>query len=530
MNEKIMRVRELRLQKMARIAIRKWDVNLNLMAGDKTAYISGKVIFINPEVSVKESENLILQKALVLHEAGHIKFTNSKLWRASGVTPSLSNTIEDGRVERAMSRVFPQGRDIFIYLNDKLQKPIPKNEMSFEGLIFPFILEVAKRHTSLNHLLSQMQTKHLKNIMKEDFDVIISLVKDATIAPDEEESIEITKKVEDIIEKYGCVGENIGPQGFPKDIDRVRGGVNKAPFNKDKEEQIDKKDEEDSFEKNSPGETLVRKVIEKVEKEGEEELANEVEECRNEEFGDYGKLGPEINKKNLEAISHVLAHRLKALAEVGLSWKTGQRSGQLDTKKLVSVMTSNNNKIFKKVRYEHECELSVSLLLDASGSMKYRNKSLSATQSCYILAKALELNKFKTEIVKFGNSKISCSKMFNQSLKTARFVPEGVGGTPMSMALDLCKEHLSKVAAKRKIIILISDGMPDNLDGTEIRINHFEGMGIPVFSIHIGFGAGTGSFGGLRFRKGRQRHVDEASELLIEMSKIVAIFVSEKRR
>ncbi|AEG14505.1 von Willebrand factor type A [Desulfofundulus kuznetsovii DSM 6115] len=120
-------LKRVRLQSLARVLSNKGDLTLMFGAG---AYTDLKNITlvpfegqIEPGVPASTAECWLALKASCAHEAGHIRFTDKNIWqearrRGGSLLAHILNIIEDARVERCMSNIYPGAMLWFRFMND----------------------------------------------------------------------------------------------------------------------------------------------------------------------------------------------------------------------------------------------------------------------------------------------------------------------------------------------------------------------------------------------------------------------------
>ena len=123
-------IREVRLGKFCRILSNRYNLKV-ILKRYKTSYgltDSNKFVCIKPTIVDDVVKNLICQKAICLHEIGHVMYTRNKIWNGEDFEKSqyidreLINIIEDGRVEERISRKFPKARLYLCMLNQEILK------------------------------------------------------------------------------------------------------------------------------------------------------------------------------------------------------------------------------------------------------------------------------------------------------------------------------------------------------------------------------------------------------------------------
>ena len=281
-----------------------------------------------------------------------------------------------------------------------------------------------------------------------------------------------------------------------------------------KESEGDGKEEQKKKNKKGKGKTekqqyeeAKQKAKEELEKDAKKEMQAESQEDQSQKsdpkFDSYSNLseskklieGESISTTHLEPVAQKLVHIFKVIAQRGKGWDGNQTIGKIDGSKLYKVANDKGNvKVFKQMKQSKEhVDLSVAILLDVSCSMD--SIALLATESTYVVARALELAKLNSEVVIFGTAEgwtkgLYGLKSFNQSLLYAknRFIPRSIGNTPLYPALEGAQKSLGNVKSKKKIIIVITDGEPNVGGGPEEckqKIKEIEKTGISVVGILI---------------------------------------------
>jgi Mg-chelatase subunit ChlD len=185
-----------------------------------------------------------------------------------------------------------------------------------------------------------------------------------------------------------------------------------------------------------------------------------------------------------------LASLLNAQAE---SEKTFALRGRVVPKRLWKMRTGNFH-VFKQIKHGIEQNSAIKVLLDRSGSMS--DDIARAIQAAVFLPLTFDsVDGIQTSISVFpGQTKTSQTlKTFDQSITSTIDVLAKVsasGGTPMDSAISTEGDDLLQVDVSRRILIVITDGMPDGgHDGKQRvkkRISQLKAQGVSVFGIGIG--------------------------------------------
>jgi len=464
-------IRASRLQKFVRILSGRWNILLRLKVGNAFApawcdSVSKITILEKIPGAEDEVDNLVLQKALSLHEVGHILFTNSSIWRRA-VSHALANIIEDGRVELGISAMYPSARDYFFYLNDKLLNP-EKNDLA------AWLLHEAMKRT----LLFNYDEKGAKKILGNKFDRAKELVNKAVTARTESEAVkfavELQKLIGDVLPKedlhFGSCGTSC--RGLPSSSEKIK---------------VIDVDVEGKGKVVSKSEA----IQEKIKQEASKELYEESKQIKSEAGGwkGYGlvndwTLGSHVSLTEAESQARRIARVLKALGTTGNGWVRNKRRGRIDMRKLYKI-SLRNGKVFKKhLQKEDTKELAVSLLVDCSGSMQ--EISGLAAKSSYAIARALEICGFDKEVVGFSDEVYPIVN-FKQTVKNNKnkFKARYLGGTGMGKALGTILEPLLKRSARRKVIFIVTDGSPTDTEVFYPLLEKVKKKGVLLFGLNL---------------------------------------------
>lgn len=532
-------IREARLQKYVRILANKYDISLRLVEKEQSIIENGfvgcsdanKKIFVSEDISQDDRENLILQKMVSLHEMGHIQYTDGDIWKKSTVKHFLCNIIEDGRVEEAVSRRYPRARTYFFYGNEKLLKPRLIEGFHLKATLedtLTFILHTAKITTGAIPL-SDRHIKRIKRAVKEDYQRLNDLTRDAVSTKTETDAAHITEEIQSILEKHFNFDEANtkkldGLAGTPmSSIESKSGGAQMPDMQEgDKTSELAKKilsgEGGDGDETRDIFDKLQEEMKEQIEKEiGSEKLEESNAERSGQaerDFNDYDEStkkrssrkrgaksfradatlqGTPINMLPLDALARRMVHMFRVISSTGNGWLHSQQKGKLEMHRLPLIYTNDNNpKVFKQRKEKDKVDLSVVVLLDGSGSMSGGN-SVAATETAYAVAKALEMGKYHVEVLTFGvrcsehDSDVYGMKSFNQSMFYAEneFVARSIDGTPMHVGLAGARKSIARMKSKRKMVIVVTDGAPDDAMAATQRIHELEQDGVVVIGILI---------------------------------------------
>jgi len=606
------KIRQNRLQKYGRILSRRYSLNVYLQnLGGNIGYTdSTNKVFISANVdTTNDFKNLVLQKGVVLHEIGHILYTNNSLWLQQSIDKSIINIVEDGRVEERISREYAKARLYFIYLNQDILK-IKKQQWedmytkSVEAIVMDAMLREAKKTTGVPQLPKKYAKIIEDKIGSNNYTYLIKSVREAVDTENEDELYrivndidskmnklfpkssswdsrdnvakthkksltnsgktslkeksqtqadkdlvkklqeELQKQAEKMVEEQdkstetedtdeGKIKTKGETEKTEEDTDSVSEGLSTAG-EKVESEDGEEQEETDSISSDSSAGELENldggekqhqsneedqkgndEDFEELEESGildsinnklESESFNDIQQESSliqskdveADFSDYGDLtslnniwtaGDPIATKNLDPVANKISHLFKAIASTGDGWTHNQTRGRLEMHKITSLMSGNSRpRVFKRNDKVKEVDLSACILIDGSSSMKYDYRYVKAVRAGYTVTKALELGGYKSEVVNFfGSKQLHGVKSFNQKIEYAlkEFAPFYSGGTPLKLALDGAEKSLARQASKRKIIIVATDGAPNNAGDCRQKIKQLEAKGIIVIGILI---------------------------------------------
>lgn len=191
-----------------------------------------------------------------------------------------------------------------------------------------------------------------------------------------------------------------------------------------------------------------------------------------------------------------LRTRLSALlqAKVLVRNRPGQ-TGRIDTSSLARLAV-NDARIFVRHGIKQNVNTAIHILLDASGSMQYNGKMVLASQTCFAVACALQqISGIGVAVTAFPNGlrhngypmrwQTVAPVLEHKQKIHNRFRLTSDGGTPMAEALWWVLQQMRPLQEKRKILLIVSDGAPDNLDEAQNAIAGHIAQRHEVFGIGI---------------------------------------------
>ena len=187
-----------------------------------------------------------------------------------------------------------------------------------------------------------------------------------------------------------------------------------------------------------------------------------------------------------------LQHELMGLVQskARTAQKTRAYGKRLDTNRVLRVM-SGDPRVFRTPTEKVSPNTAVHLLVDVSGSMSHGTRLETAQTSAMALASALDgIKGVNAGVSFFGgitDDPVRSAMKHGQkaAARNAYFAPTAGGGTPMAEAIWYAAYALSKTRESRKMIMVITDGEPNNKPATKAAITLAEESGMEVIGVGI---------------------------------------------
>ena len=504
----------------------KYGVEVRI-GGDQAA-TNGKVIFI-PSLPLDADDNLLaLVRGYIDHESGHIRFTDHDAMlaaRMDTVTQFLWNCIEDWRIENRLAEMYPGCKQNLhwllrrLFLKEQCKDDERAGDNSPALSVLKFVL-LTVRMWDLPEI-SPIQQK-VKGEAEACFAGITSelekiLNRVRLYCPDTKTAIAYAQEMADCIRHWKPVqaenersckddqqdgDEQSCKQGCsePSSETHIKdGGSDGGQANGQNADEGSSSS--DSKPKAQAAESLsdLFKITEDalpattgkiLQNEIQLRRKNDEHEClavAHEETVVLRSLTVEDQQHALRA-SNALKVRLHGLLQATVRKPAYLgRSGKLYSHSLYRLQTANTS-VFLKQEERRGISTAVHILLDASGSMMGKQMHL-ASLACYAVAKALEgIQGISVGVSIFPAS--SESHNVGQIVRhgervSDRFAVVAQGTTPLAEALWWTLQALVRLKEHRKIVLILTDGYPNNLQATEQAIQTSLKCGIEVYGIGI---------------------------------------------
>ncbi len=499
---------------LASVLGRKYGVQVRI--GGDTAFTNGNIIQL-PSLPLDGDETLIgLIRGYLDHEAAHIRATDFDTLNTANVTPlekHIWNMLEDHRVENVLSGIYPGCRENFQWLIKHLF--LPKTEKSKQKAAAPdpalLILDwllITVRSWDVGELgaerdcLRASAEIHYPGLTHELEPVLRLGPKQCASTQD---TFGFACEIANIIRKYAQVMEEQQKQehshtgqGTSNALPEVESdpsfGQTGAPTAPRQALQSLQKlvstDANSDIFPSGVGEQL-QQMLSNLGKNGGERVQIAVATPQTTQ-----PLSPDELNDSRQATT-ALRTRLQALMQSIRSVRNHSAyTGALNIRRLHSLATGNA-KVFLRKGEKAGVNTAVHILLDASGSMNGKPIAL-AVKACFAVASALQaIPGVSVGVTAFPGNPVPDSPeqqghwqtvapvlLHGQKLHT-RFTMKTGGSTPMDAALWWVLQQLHSMTEPRKIVVLISDGEPDDLKLTQTAIRAVKDAGMEVYGIGI---------------------------------------------
>ena len=487
-----------------------------------TACTDGESIFLPPLPSEGTPDLLGLVNGYVDHEAAHIRHTEFEALKQSRMSPlerHLANTIEDWRVEHELVKRYPGCREHFIWLirhiflensndDEKAEATSPSAFSILNHVLLTLrswdvpdlITEVKANSSSLYEVWPELMTE-LDQLL-EEIPASCSSTKD---------SIALSKRIVRLI-KEEAKKENSAPIKEAQEQEtgsQEEGQDDSVPVLSPSENQGQTSQEQEetgpsdaSDDQPVPFRQLTE-LLRIKKSELPESFDNQLEHILKSTAIQTGngigmaRVGhiarsPLEEKDRIEALSSIRAMttRLSGLLQSEVLRRSApSRYGRLDSQRLHRIAT-NDPRLFRSNEKVVGIDTAVHILLDVSGSMARRIKL--ASLACYSVASSLSsIRGVNVGVTAFpaleeqDDIVTVCPLLKHGERMNDDFEVTVQGTTPLAEALWWVAKQLVSQKEVRKIVLLITDGEPDDFQAAQETVSALQKQGIEIIGVGI---------------------------------------------
>ncbi|WP_365854391.1 VWA domain-containing protein [Desulfovibrio sp.] len=450
-----------------------------------------------------EPELLAMARGFVDHEAAHIRhtdFTALRTVKLDPVTFNLFNCLEDWRVEKKLSSIFPGCRHNLNWLIRRffVEQAQPRAGGDPPALaVLDYVLLTVRawdvEEVNMSRLAAAEVLRQQFPGLKETLDAI--LIKVRIHCPDTASTIAYASQLAQSIRQWE-------PQQQQKET--RRNGADLCDSTSQSEQEISP-DCASQTQQPAPLSKAKAQLTALLHTEAQdlpqnlgELLSTALTLCQAESafesvtvavegFRPSGVL-PEPQKLQALQASIALRTRLQGFLQVRTQKQCSiGRRGVLHPGSLHRLQTGNP-RIFRREAEQAGLNTAVHILLDVSGSMSGVPIVL-ARQACFAVAKALEHICGVNPAVTAFPAMASTSSVF-PIMRHGQKVPDNFdinasGGTPLAAALWWVMQTMLFLKEQRKIILIITDGIPDNTHAAIHAVTVAQKLGYEVYGLGI---------------------------------------------
>lgn len=500
-----------------------------------SAYTNGQQITI-PRLNLEDSEAMEMAYGYVAHECGHIRYSDWDTIRSLDSTDTLFglfNSLEDCRIEYLQTLDWPGLDKTFDFLVGALSSDIKKHNLrcqktnNIDNLLILycnyFVRVSENKNESASEVLRQL-TRILKKMVPESIMLAINeLLIGTTLCANSQGVLEKAKAImslaQNLMEGFKYKGEQAG--NSENSADSAEKEEKEAKALRDTAESTLMEE----LKKHNFSDSTLKKLIKDFEKLDKKELSypelsssfdnsipNLVDKLCSKSSGvksssDFGTTTPGMARpmegsKLLEKVfvDVQLKNKLSHLVRGYCEWFNGHCSNgrKLDIRKYGLRRCSSSSTFFMQTALRKKLNTNIHLLADISGSMSNYcedNKCCRYEISNNVaLSLALALEGIKNmccDVTYFPGEQSEFEIVSRQGDNIRHRAPyfdqRPKGCTPLSQALMHAIENFPRIdKLQRNIIIVITDGDPDNPNSAEQIMNKAIAAGIEIYAIRIG--------------------------------------------
>ena len=501
--------------------------------GGREAYTDGKVIHIPTLPLDCDAETLAMARGFADHEAGHIRHTDFIAMKAvnmDAVTFNLFNSLEDWRVEKRLSAIFPGCRQNLNWLIRKffVEETGARAGARTPALAVLFYVLLTVRAWDVQEVTPRRMAA--RDTLRREYSGLAEMIDAVQVkvrihCPDTASAIGYAQQLAACIRQWEPQAKGGSPQGkngesqCKEDENPAQSG---ETFTRDFEYDADSEQSDSSCQEERPDRSASQT-------DAERNQSGRTACVRKQELEDLFTADPQNLPRNLgDLLAEVLtAARLQEqmggmevavcgvrhVLPLGSEEKTeALRSGNAVRQRLQGLLQAQalrrcaigrrgklhpaslhrlcvgNPRVFRRESIQPGLNTAVHILLDCSGSMNGKPMLL-ARQACFAVAGALEdIRGVNPAVTAFPavSAKPSVFPLVRHGEKvTENFGITASGGTPLAPALWWVLQRLCSLEEERKIILILTDGTPDAVTPCHDALRQAERLDVEVYGIGI---------------------------------------------
>ncbi len=485
------------------------------------AMTDGRRIIL-PVLPEDDRRALVLARGYLDHETGHVKHTDFTVPRGTGLEGSLTNILEDIRVEQAMSRRYPGCREnlaalVHVLVAEGDFKP-PQPADPPAQVVQALVLYLGRAR-----ILGQQALAPLAAQAQAVFDQVFpglrpqveAVALEVRNAPDTRTVQDLARRICDLFK------EAAQPPAAPEPDPQAGGQDSGSPDPQDPAEpQADATAQAQEEPKPQPGDQdspppgchpagasddlAAAAAAALADDAGYHDLGHNLAEKMGAisaqdqdgpalavEVDPWWDEQPIADQEVKQATARLRAMLAGVVQAKRAARERPSRSGtRLDLRGLPKLAV-NDGKVFRSRQERPAVNTAVYLLLDQSYSMKRSSKIRVAFQTTVALA--LGLRSIPGTAVAAGSFSATTAGPFVARLlefgesdrRLSLAIPPPEGGTPMAEALYCVAAKLLRRPEPRQMLVVMTDGEPDTWDSTQEVVAKCRSAGVEVYGVGI---------------------------------------------
>ena len=530
---------------LASILGRNYGVTVQI--GGDSAYTNGNEIHI-PSLPLNcDKEMVWLARGYIDHESAHIRFTDFEVLQEAKLDPvthHLWNSIEDWRVEERLSSLYPGcrqhfqwlARKIFVEDTDKRQEEAgdkPASSILKYVLLSVRSWSVPEIREPLQHVIKRMDGRFQG--LRPQIDSVISRIQKSCRST--QDAIDYACEIAAIVKAWepAVPPQQDGGLMYPPDLHATE-TIESADIQQAQREIVPEQEvsqdatqlpnAEQSSHANSCTESdeesqpstqtdlaqegnigdptldianLFASKADDLPKSLGEQIASTLQggQPANQDasvsVATVGSIGhctvSQDEKENALRASVALRSRLQGLLQANLRKSVGiSRRGSLSTKHLYR-LAIGNPRVFASQEERQGLNTAVHILVDVSSSMSGASIQL-ARQSCYAVVKALSgikgINPAVTALPAADYNENTVVPLLKHGERLPPYLSvKANGSTPLAEALWWVMQTMLHLKESRKIILILTDGIPNSVPNAQYAIHVAKKIGYEIYGIGI---------------------------------------------
>lgn len=503
------------LSHLSDVYARKYNIKV-CMQGN-TAYTTGRLIVI-PRIDLSKPDNRRMVCGYLAHEGGHIRYTNFRGVKAvdhDKLLKMLFNIVEDARIERLMGRDMLGVHENLEFIHEhgwasfKRAAEEPRAVPILELLLVTIGLYAAltvQRFNIYRHETAVFLRELRRRTPHRMVTAVMREVRSIAKCENSAQALKCTRTIYKLIAEQ-LIDTTRSEFATPEELQALLAWLGQD-YDADTEyaELVSMKPTSDfvkalyKFLAACDGDTASVMQPEPL-----KELMQDLVDRDTTSRDDWGSMEPEVasgayNAKFLAMAMRnepelVAALRSRVIAYVdGHSQRTALRGKHVDAVR-AQFVPYGETRVFLPHVYQEDYSTAVCVIYDVSGSMltcdnAEHSRCEYACMTAFSMCRALDgISGVRSVAMCFPGRGAECClvKDFDQSMaaRGMYFGQKARGSTPMAQTLCVARRKLMSLCADRKILVVITDGIPDSVENAHKQIAACEKDGIELYGFGI---------------------------------------------